>query len=184
VTDHAPCAIRRAKPDDLRTITAIYRHHVLNGFASFEEQPPSLAEMTRRHEETLRRRLPYLAAVVGGRVVGYAYASPYRTRSAYRYAVEDSVYVTPSTVRSGIGRALLTRLIADCTESGFRQMVAVIGDSAHLPSIGLHEALGFRRAGMLQSVGFKLGRWVDSVLMQRPLGTGDADLPSPRERAP
>jgi phosphinothricin acetyltransferase len=179
VTEHAPCTIRRAKGDDLRTITAIYRHHVLHGFASFEEKPPSLDEMTRRHEEILRRQLPYLAAIVGGRVVGYAYAGPYRTRSAYRYTLEDSVYVAPNAARKGIGRALLTRLIADCTEGGFRQMVAVIGDSAHLPSIRLHEALGFRRAGMLQSVGFKLGRWVDSVLMQRQLGTGDADLPPP-----
>jgi L-amino acid N-acyltransferase YncA len=184
VTDHAPCTIRRAKRDDLRTITAIYRHHVLHGFASFEEKPPSLDEMTRRHDEILRRRLPYLAAVAGERIVGYAYAAPYRTRSAYRYTLEDSVYVAPSAARRGIGRALLTRLIADCEESGFRQLVAVIGDSAHLPSIRLHEALGFRRAGMLQSVGFKLGRWVDSVLMQRPLGTGDADLPSPRGTAP
>ncbi len=181
MTEHSPCTIRPAERDDLPTITAIYRHHVLHGFASFEEEPPGLAEMTRRFEEMLGRRLPYLAAVAGDRVVGYAYAGPYRARSAYRFTLEDSVYVASDAARSGIGRALLTRLIADCTPLGFRQMVAVIGDSAHVPSIRLHEALGFSRAGLLRSVGFKFGRWVDSVLMQRPLGPGDADMPSTEE---
>ena len=170
--------LRPAAPDDLPAVAAIYRHHVLHGFASFEEEPPDLAEIERRFEETRRRGLPYLAAIADDRVAGYAYAGPYRTRSAYRYSLEDSVYVAPDAARNGIGRALLTRLLADCAALGFRQMVAVIGDSAHLPSIRLHEVLGFRRAGLLTSVGFKFGRWVDSVLMQRPLGAGDTDLPA------
>jgi phosphinothricin acetyltransferase len=133
--------------------------------------------MRRRYREVTRRGLPYLVATSGGAILGYAYASPYRTRSAYRFSLEDSVYVVPDQIGHGIGRLLLGRLIEECTALGYRQMVAVIGDSAHLPSIRVHERLGFRHGGTLRSVGFKFGRWVDSVLMQRPLGEGDATMP-------
>ena len=169
--------VRPSEPRDLDEIHEIYKHHVLNGFASFEEQPPDTAELARRRADVLGRGLPYLVAEKDGAVAGYSYASAYRTRSAYRYTVEDSVYVAPDRIGQGIGRALLTELIPICERAGFRQMVAVIGDSQHAASIGLHAAFGFARVGLLPSVGFKFGRWVDSVLMQRALGPGDASLP-------
>ncbi len=181
--------VRDARRGDLAGIREIYAHHVLHGLASFEEEPPDLAEVTRRFEATLARGLPYLAAeaeVAGPGAAGpgaepalrgYAYAGPYRSRPAYRYSVENSLYVAPGLEGRGIGRALLEELIRRCTALGFRQMIAVIGDSGHLPSIKFHESLGFREAGHLRSVGFKFGRWVDSVILQRPLGPGDASLP-------
>jgi L-amino acid N-acyltransferase YncA len=169
--------VRAALPDDIPAIHAIYSHHVLNGLASFEEQPPSLAELRRRYDDVLSRQLPYVVADVDGAVAGYGYCAPYRTRSAYRFALEDSVYVRPDAHGRGIGRALLAELIRCCEALGYRQLVAVIGDSAHAASIGLHESLGFLRVGTLRAVGFKFGRWVDSVIMQRPLGTGDATKP-------
>lgn len=169
--------MRAAMPADLPAIQAIYAHHVLRGLASFEEEPPSVAEMQRRYEDTLARKLPYLVADLGGTVAGYAYGAPYRTRSAYRYAVEDSVYVRPDAQGRGVGTALLRELVRRCEALGYRQLIAVIGDSAHAASIALHAAEGFVRVGTLRSVGFKLGRWVDSVLMQRPLGPGDATKP-------
>lgn len=172
--------IRPSQEDDLAAICAIYAHHVSYGLATFEEAPPDVAELGRRRAELLARGLPHLVAELDGVVVGYAYAGPYRPRPAYRHTVEDSVYLAPQHVRRGVGRALLAQLIDACTAAGYRQMVAVIGDSANAPSIGLHAALGFREAGLLRSVGFKLGRWVDTVLMQRPLGPGDAELPRPR----
>ncbi len=189
-----PVRVRDARRGDLAGIREIYAHHVLHGLASFEETPPDLAEVTRRFEATLTRGLPYLAAeaqVAGPGVAGpemagswaepalrgYAYAGPYRSRPAYRYSVENSLYVAPGLEGRGIGRALLEELIRRCTALGFRQMIAVIGDSGHLPSIKFHESLGFREAGHLRSVGFKFGRWVDSVILQRPLGPGDASLP-------
>src|SRR5690606_23868421 len=147
----------------------IYAHHVTHGLASFEEVPPDLPEIGQRREAVLAQGLPWLTAEMDGAVVGYAYATPYRTRSAYRYALENSVYVAPDQARRGIGRALLARLITLCEAGGYRQMIAVIGDSANRASIGLHEALGFRRVGLLPAVGFKFGRWVDIVIMQRPL---------------
>ena len=166
-----------ATPADIPTLCTIYRHHVLHGLASFEEELPDTAEMGRRYDEIRGRSLPYLVARRDDVIVGYAYAGPYRTRSAYRFALEDSVYVAPDCTGRGIGRLLLAQLIEDCSALGYRQMVAVIGDSGHRASIRLHEAQGFSHAGLLRSVGFKLGRWVDSVLMQRPLGDGDATLP-------
>ena len=176
--------VRDARRGDLADIREIYAHHVLHGLASFEETPPDLAEVTRRFEATLAHGLPYLAAeaeVAGPgaepALRGYAYAGPYRPRPAYRYSVENSLYVAPGLEGRGIGRALLEELIRRCTALGFRQMIAVIGDSGHLPSIKFHESLGFREAGHLRSVGFKFGRWVDSVILQRPLGPGDASLP-------
>ena len=159
-------------------IAAIYAHHVLHGLASFEEVPPDIAEMSRRRDDFVARALPYLVAERAGRVVGYAYASPYRTRSAYRFTVEDSIYIEHAEVGRGIGRALLSALIERCTALGYRQMVAVIGGSDTWPSIRLHEALGFARVGVLQAIGFKFGGWVDTVLMQRPLGAGASAPPT------
>jgi L-amino acid N-acyltransferase YncA len=171
-------AVRESVERDLAEIHAIYSHHVRHGLGSFEETPPDLAEMARRRGEILARHLPYLAAELDGRVVGYAYAGPYRPRSAYRFSVEDSVYVAPDIHRRGVARALLAELITRCTAQGYRQMVAVIGDSANYGSIGLHAAMGFREAGRLNAIGFKFGRWVDGVLMQRALGEGDRTLPA------
>ena len=169
--------IRPAAPEDLPAIQAIYAHHVVNGLASFEEQPPALDEIRRRHAEVQGRGLPWLVADFGGAVAGYGYCAPYRLRSAYRHALEDSVYVRPDMQGRGVGTAILRELIERCEALGYRQLVAVIGDSAHAASINLHANLGFLRVGTLRSVGFKLGRWVDSVLMQRPLGRGDASPP-------
>jgi len=170
--------IRDGREADLPAIQAIYGHFVLTGLASFEEEPPDLAEIARRHAATAARGYPYLVAERGGRVAGYAYAAPYRPRPGYRYTVESSVYVAQDQGRRGVGRALMAALIERCTALGFRRMVAVIGDSDNRSSIGLHEAVGFRRVGLFPSIGFKFGRWVDSVLMDRPLGEGDASLPT------
>ena len=169
--------IRPAAPRDIPAIQAIYAHHVLNGLASFEEAPPAVEEMRRRFDEVTGQGLPYLAAEYGGQVLGYGYCSLYRTRSAYRYTLEDSVYVKEGSHGKGIGKAVLAELILRCTALKYRQIIAVIGDSANAASIGLHASLGFVRAGNLRSTGFKFGRWVDSVLMQLPLGTGDGTKP-------
>jgi phosphinothricin acetyltransferase len=169
---------RPATPDDIGEIHAIYAHHVLKGLASFEEEPPSEAELRRRFDEVAGRKLPYLVADFGGMVAGYAYCTLYRTRSAYRYSLEDSVYVRPDAQGRGIGKTLLGGLIRRSEALGYRQMIAVIGDSANAASIGLHASEGFLRAGTLRSVGFKFGRWVDSVIMQRPLGLGDGTPPA------
>jgi phosphinothricin acetyltransferase len=170
--------VRPALPEDLPAIQAIYAHHVLHGLASFEEQAPPLEEIRRRYDEVVKRGLPWLAADFGGVLAGYAYCTPYRSRSAYRHALEDSVYVRHGSEGRGVGAALLDALIQRCEALGYRQLVAVIGDSANAASINLHASFGFLRVGTLRSVGFKLGRWVDSALMQRPLGPGDATPPS------
>jgi phosphinothricin acetyltransferase len=175
--------IRPANPEDAGAIAAIYAHHVLHGSASFETEPPSSEEIRCRMADILARGLPYLLAETpDGTILGYAYAGPYRPRAAYRNTVENSVYVRHDMVGRGIGRRLLTELIARCEASGLRQMIAVVGDSANLASIRLHEALGFRVAGTLRSVGYKHGRWLDSVLLQRMLGEGDATPPEPSQR--
>ncbi len=166
--------VRPGGDADVAAIAAIYGHHVRHGSASFETEPPSAAEMTTRRAAILARSLPYLVAVEGNSVLGYAYAGPYRTRAAYADTVENSIYVRPDIVGRGIGRPLLTALVAACEALNLRQMVAVVGDSANLASIRLHERCGFRHVGVLQSVGWKHGRWVDSVLLQRALGPGDA----------
>ena len=155
-------------------VAAIYAFHVRHGLASFEEEPPSVEELLRRRAGVLGAGLPYLVAEVDGRVAGYSYAALYRSRSAYRFTVENSVYVDHQALRCGIGSALLVQLIDRCQTAGFRQMIAVIGDSGNTASIALHERHGFHHAGNLRSTGFKFGRWVDSVLMQRPLGPGDS----------
>ena len=157
---------------------AIYAHHVLHGLGSFEEVPPDAEELAGRWQSVAERGLPWLAAEIAGDLVGYAYAGPYRTRRAYRYTVENSVYVAAGRAGHGLGRALLTRLIAECEAGAWRQMVAVIGDSANTASICLHESLGFTHVGVLAAVGFKHGRWVDTVLMQRALAPGDQAPPS------
>jgi len=168
--------VRPATAHDVVAIARIYGHAVLHGTASFEIEPPDEAEMGRRQQLLLDGGYPYLVAETD-RVVGYGYAGPYRTRPAYRWSVEDSIYIAPDAHRRGIGRALLRELIDESQRRGFRQMIAVIGDSRQLASIELHRTLGFRHIGTFASVGFKHGRWLDSVLMQRALGLGDAALP-------
>lgn len=173
--------LRPATPADLPAICAIYSHHVLTGLASFETEAPTLAEMRRRFEAITGAGYPYLIAGQADRVLGYAYANVYRTRPAYRFTVENSIYVAHDAVGHGVGRALLSQLIDDCTTLGYRQMLAVIGDSGNAASIGLHRACGFEMKAVLDAVGFKFGRWVDSVLMQRALGDG-AQSPPPAGR--
>ena len=170
--------VRDAVDDDLPGIQAIYAHHVVHGLASFELEPPALEEIARRRAALLAHGLPYLVATAHGGVLGYAYAGPYRPRPAYRYTVENSVYVAPDAQRGGIGGALLAALVTRCEAHGARQMIAVIGDSANHASIRLHERHGFVHAGLVRSAGFKHGRWVDTVIMQRALGAGDSTLPS------
>lgn len=169
--------IRDALDSDLPAITAIYGHWVTHGRASFELEPPDLAEMTRRRATVLAGGYPYLVAEHAGEVLGYAYASLYRARPAYRFTVENSVYVRPGGGRNGAGRALLEELIARCAAGGFRLMIAVIGDSANAPSIGLHRACGFQPVGTLPGTGWKHGQWVDTVLMTRELGEGRSTPP-------
>lgn len=170
--------VRAAAQGDIAAIQPIYAHHVLHGLASFEEVPPDAAEMRRRFEDVTGRGLPYLVAVEGGEILGYGYCAPYRARSAYRYALEDSIYVRQGREGKGVGSRLLGELIRICEGLGYRQVVAVIGDSANAASIGLHARHGFVRVGTLRSTGWKFGRWVDSVLMQRPLGSGDGTPPA------
>jgi L-amino acid N-acyltransferase YncA len=169
--------IRPSQDEDVPAITAIYRHHVLHGVASFEEIPPEPDEIARRRAEILHHGLPYLVAARSGRILGYCYAAPYRSRSAYRFTLEDSIYIDQAEVGRGLGRTLLTSLVDRCAELGYRQMVAVIGGSDTWPSLRLHMALGFARIGVLPAIGFKFGSWVDIVLMQRALGLGAKILP-------
>ena len=166
-------ALRAAVAEDVAAIAAIYAHHVRTGTASFELDPPDTAEMMRRWRDVAGRGLPYIVAVAGDDVLGYAYAAPYRPRPAYRFTVEDSVYVRADAHRRGLGRSLLAELIEQSTRAGARQMIAVIGDAANEASIRLHASLGFRQLGVLASVGNKFSRWLDVVLMQRALGPGD-----------
>src|ERR1700716_4026862 len=170
--------IRPATEADLPAVTGIYEHAVLHGTATFELIPPDLTEMTRRFKSLMDGGFPYLVAVLDGHAIGYAYAGPYRPRPAYRFTVENSVYLAPAIHRRGIGTQLLQRLIAECEARGYRQMIAVIGDSANAGSIGGHLRNGFAMIGTHPNVGFKFGRWLDTVMMQRPLGEGAATLPA------
>jgi len=170
--------VRAAAEADIPAITAIYRPAVLTGTASFELDPPDQAEMLRRFHALKDAGFPYLVAEADGAVLGYAYASAYRPRPAYRFSVENSVYVSPDAHRRGVGRILLAALIDVCIERGYRQMIAVIGDSANSSSIGVHRSMGFRFSGTIHSVGYKHGRWLDSVIMQLPLGPGDTEPPA------
>jgi phosphinothricin acetyltransferase len=172
-TPPAGIALRTAQEGDFRAVTAIYALHVRTGTASFELEPPDEAEMMRRWREVTGQGWPYLVAVASGRVVGYAYAGAYRPRPAYRFTVEDSVYVENDARGRGIGRGLLGALMDAAEAAGARQMIAVIGDSANAASVMLHAGLGFRQVGLLQSVGRKFERWLDVVMMQRDLGPGD-----------
>jgi L-amino acid N-acyltransferase YncA len=169
--------IRSASSSDIEDITAIYAHHVRTGTASFELDPPDATEMQRRFQDITGKGLPYIVAEDNGAVVGYAYGGPYRPRPAYRFTVEDSIYVHPDHGRKGIGALLLPALIADCEKLGLRQMIAVIGDSGNAASIALHRKFGFQDTGILKSVGFKFGRWLDVVIMQRQLGSGASTNP-------
>ena len=170
-------SIRPATLADIPAITRIYAQSVSTGTASFELEPPDEAEMARRMQALLDGGYPYIVAEIGGAIAGYAYAGSYRPRPAYRFSVEDSIYVDPKAQRRGAGRLLLAHLIEECERRGFRQMVAVIGDSAQMPSIELHRALGFRMVGTVENVGYKFGRWLDSVNMQRGLGPGATTKP-------
>ena len=169
--------IRLASEADLPFVTEIYEHAVLHGTATFELIPPDLAEMTRRFKALMDGGFPYLAASLDGRLVGYAYAGPYRPRPAYRFTVENSVYLDPSIHRRGIGLKLMQRLITECEARGYRQMIAVIGDSANAGSIGVHTKTGFTMIGTHPNVGLKFGRWLDTVMMQRALGDGATTVP-------
>ena len=178
----ATVRVRESTDADMPRIHRIYAHHVRTGLGSFEEVPPDLAEMRRRRDEILARGLPYLVAELDDPAIpdgigGYAYAGAYRTRSAYRYSVEDSIYTAAEAHRRGVGRALLDELVQRCTALGYRQMIAVIGDSANYGSIGVHEAAGFKQVALMPAIGLKFGRWVDGVIMQRPLGDGQTTLP-------
>lgn len=161
--------IADAEPRHMAAVQAIYRHYVLHDLCSFEEQVPDVAQMQARRADVTARGLPYLVALKDGEVAGYAYATAYRARSAYRHTVEDSIYVAQGMHGHGIGRALLQAVIQRCTDGGFTQMVACVGNSANAGSLGLHQKLGFERVGVLRGVGFKFGQWVDTVLMQRAL---------------
>ena len=170
--------IRSSDEGDIAAIAAIYRHHVLHGLASFEEVPPAPEKLASRRREIVALGLPYLVAERSGRVLGYCYAGPYRPRAAYRFTLEDSIYLDAAEVGRGIGRALLESLLDRCAELSYRQMAAVIGGSDTWPSIRLHAALGFTQVGVLPAVGFKFGGWVDIVLMQRALGCGAMTVPA------
>jgi L-amino acid N-acyltransferase YncA len=174
----APITIREARDADIPAIQAIYAHHVRHGLGSFEETPPDLAEIRSRRADIVKQGMPYLVAEQAGAIIGYAYAGMFRTRSAYRFAVEDSIYVAPTALRRGAGRRLLDALVERCTALGYRQMLAVIGDSGNEGSIGVHRAAGFTEVARLPAVGFKFGRWVDCLIMQRALGPGDTTLPT------
>jgi L-amino acid N-acyltransferase YncA len=170
--------IRPSREGDVAQIAAIYGYHVLHGLASFEEIPPDPDELASRRRDIFARGLPYLVAERSGHVLGYCYAALYRTRSAYRFTLEDSIYIDQAEVGRGLGRALLAPVLDRCGELGYRQMVAVIGGGDTSPSIRLHAALGFTRIGVLPAVGFKLGSWVDIVVMQRALGPGATTAPA------
>ncbi len=170
--------IRDATGADTEALRAIYGDAVLHGFGTFEEDPPSAADMDTRRRAIQDQGLPYLVAEVEGRVLGFAYAGPFRPRAAYRYTLEDSVYVSPEAKGKGVGRAVLSAVISACEALGIRQLIAVIGDTENTGSIGLHSSLGFEQTGVSRSVGFKHGRWVDIVHMQRAMNGGDTLAPS------
>lgn len=173
----SPLLIRACQADDITALTRLYAWHVQHGTGSFELAAPDATEMALRHQQALAQGCPWLVAERAARVVGYAGAQPFRPRGAFRYCVEDSVYLAPDCQRQGIGRLLLAELIAQCEARGATQMIAVIGDAANTGSIGLHRALGFAPAGLLPAVGWKFDRWVDVVLMQRQLGAGAESPP-------
>jgi len=171
--------IRDALQEDMAAIQAIYAEQVLTGLASFEETAPDISEITRRFQALIENNMPYLVAILNKTVVGFAYAGPFRTRSAFRYTVEDSIYLDVDYRDKGIGSHLLSTLMARCTALGFRQMVAVISGGRNQGSLALHKKLGFFEAGVLPAVGYKHAQWVDNVIMQAPLGEGQNSAPLP-----
>jgi phosphinothricin acetyltransferase len=173
-----PLQLRPSRDADLGAITAIYADNVINGTGTFELDAPDEAEMARRRADVLGKGLPWLVAQSAGQVLGYAYANHFRPRRAYRFCLEDSIYLHADARGRGVGRLLLAELVARCEAAGARQMLAVIGDSANAGSIGVHQALGFEHTGLLKAAGWKFGRWLDVVLMQRALGTGATDAPA------
>ena len=173
-----PLLIRPSMAADLPAIAAIYAWNVMNGTGTFELEPPDLAEMTRRREDVLSKGLPWLVAEQQGQVCGYAYANHFRPRLAYRFCLEDSIYLAENATGQGLGKLLLAELMAQCEARGARQMLAVIGDSANAGSIGVHRALGFEHTGLMKAAGWKFDRWLDVVLMQRSLGLGDSQPPT------
>jgi phosphinothricin acetyltransferase len=174
--------IRPARDEDVPEMQSIYAHHVLTGTGTFEEVPPSVEEMERRFRAGTARNWAWLVATDESGVLGFAYYSQFRDRSAYRFAAENSIYVREDVRGQGVGKALVERLMEVATERGMRQMIALIGDSENVGSIGVHASLGFQRVGTLRAVGVKFGRWLDAVFMQRPLGRGDADMPESVEK--
>lgn len=173
-----PLLIRPSHENDLPAIARIYGHHVLHGTGTFETDPPSAADMGARRADVLAKGLPWLVAELQGAVVGFAYGNWFKPRPAYRFSVEDSIYIAPEAVGRGLGRALLAELLAQLEARGIRKVMAVIGDSANAGSIGLHAALGFERVGVVRSCGWKFGRWLDIVLMEKSLGWGDRTPPT------
>ena len=169
--------IRPSRDEDLDAITRIYAHHVLHGTGTFETTPPTRDEMAGRRADVLGQGLPWLVIEVDGQVMGYAYGNWFKPRPAYRYSVEDSIYMAPESAGKGLGKLLLTELLAQCERAGVRKVMAVIGDSANAGSIGVHKALGFEQVGVVQSCGWKFGRWLDIVLMQKSIGQGDSAPP-------
>jgi len=172
--------LANATDADIPTIQTIYSHHVLHGIATFEVEPPSVAQMRKRYHDVLTNGLPYLVAAYHGEVVGYCYLSPYRPRFAYRFTLEDSVYIHADMQNKGVGSLLMNEAISRAEKEGYRQIIAVIGNSQNIASLRLHASLGFKSVGPLTSVGFKHGQWVDTVMMQRALGEGNDSLPVDR----
>ena len=172
-------SVRASTPQDLPAITRIYAHHVLHGTGSFETEAPSEAEMTRRRDEVLSRQLPYLVAEDDdAQILGFAYANWFKARPAYRFSAEDSIYVADGQHGRGLGRLLMNALIEHCEAAGVRKLIAVIGDSNNLGSVGVHRAAGFSQVGVMRSVGWKFGRWLDIVMMEKTLGDGDNSAPT------
>ncbi len=169
--------IRPSRDEDLPALAAIYAHHVLHGTGTFETVPPTQAEMAQRRTDVLGKGLPYLVAEDGGRVAGFAYCQWFKPRPAYRFSAEDSIYLDPAAMGRGLGRRLLDELCAQAQQRGLRKLIAVIGDSANLASVALHRAAGFTPAGVIGSCGWKFGRWLDIVLMEKTLGDGDRTPP-------
>jgi phosphinothricin acetyltransferase len=177
-----PLIVRPSQDADLGAITDIYAHHVRHSTGTFETEPPSLQEMGQRRADVLAKGLPYLVAVQGPEVLGFAYCNWFKPRAAYRYSAEDSIYLHPAAQRRGIGRLLLAELVCQAEAAGIRKLIAVIGDSANAGSVGVHSALGFNRVGVLQSCGWKFDRWLDVVMMEKALGIGDKAPPGPSQQ--
>ena len=169
--------IRPSQAADIQAITAIYAHHVLHGTGTFELDPPSQSDMTSRRADVLAKGLPYLVAVDGDQVLGFAYCNWFKPRPAYRFSAEDSIYLAPDAFGKGLGRALLTELAAQAEKAGVRKLIAVIGDSANTGSIAVHRSVGFSHVGVLKSCGWKFGQWRDVVMMDKALGLGDTSAP-------